>query len=218
MIGKHHRIERVLHEGPRSVIVAALNVGTERSVAIKLLRPEVADDVTRAAFMNEARCTSRVTGKHGVQAFDFGEVEDTLYLVLELLEGVDLATLLARDGGVRPELAIELVRQLCKALGEIHASGVLHGNLVPANLFLTHRDGAPLLRVLDFGAATEALDPAPDVRAAGKIARTLLAGVPLPGKVENAIARWIDADPARPGSTAEVAAELAMLSLDRKLV
>jgi serine/threonine-protein kinase len=103
--------------------------------------------------MREARAAARIRSEHVAKVSDVGTLPDgTPYIVMEYLEGFDLADTLAQRGPLPADEAIELVLQACEALAEAHSLGIVHRDLKPANLFLTHRaDGTPCIKVLDFG-------------------------------------------------------------------
>jgi serine/threonine-protein kinase len=103
--------------------------------------------------MREARAAARIKSEHVAKVSDVGTLPDnTPYIVMEYLEGADLADTLAQRGPFSADEAIELVLQACEALAEAHSLGIVHRDLKPANLFLTHRaDGTPSVKVLDFG-------------------------------------------------------------------
>lgn len=127
-----------------------------RTVAIKVIHPHLlGDDQTVARFYNEARAASRLNHPASVSIIDFGRTEDgILYLVMEHLEGFDLAHVLAEEGPL-PYLRIcRVVRHILSALGEAHALGVVHRDLKPENIIVRKvRRGAEQIKVVDFGLA-----------------------------------------------------------------
>ena len=131
-----------------------------REVAVKLLKPEYADDPTfRARFEAEARHAAALHHSGIASVFDFGVLEEdhTPYLVMELVDGDPLSTLLAGGRPVDPAQARRLIAQAADALGAAHAAGVVHRDVKPANLLVTP-DGR--IKVTDFGIA-RAGDSAP---------------------------------------------------------
>lgn len=151
------RVERVLGAGGMGVVVCATHLQLREPVAIKLLSPDAAeDDEARGRFLREARACARLRNEHVTRIMDFGVSEDgSPILVMEYLEGEDLGQILARKGPFPAEDMVEYLLQACEALAEAHARGLVHRDLKPSNLFLaTGPDGAPLLKVLDFGIAT----------------------------------------------------------------
>ena len=137
------------------VVVAATHLELGHRVAIKFLRDEMAGNPTIVdRFLREARAVVHLRTEHVCRVTDVGRTSDGApYIVMELLEGVDLQRVVARQP-LPPPLATAYVIQACVALAEAHAAGIIHRDLKPANLFVTRRlDGAPLLKVLDFGIA-----------------------------------------------------------------
>jgi serine/threonine protein kinase len=104
-------------------------------------------------FLREGRAAVQIRSEHVARVLDVGRLPSgTPFLVMEYLEGMDLAALLKIRGFLPANEACEYVLQACEAIGEAHALGIIHRDLKPANLFLTHRpDGSVSVKVLDFG-------------------------------------------------------------------
>jgi hypothetical protein len=137
------------------VVVAATHLELGHRVAIKLLRDEMAEDpVIVERFLREARAVVGLRTEHVCRVTDVGRLDSGApYIVMEMLEGVDLQRTVARSP-LPLTTAVEYVLQACVALAEAHAAGIIHRDLKPANLFVTRRlDGGPLVKVLDFGIA-----------------------------------------------------------------
>jgi serine/threonine protein kinase len=153
--GGKFRIDRMIGRGGMAMVVGATHLRLEQPVALKVLLPDlvpVQEIVER--FVREARASAQLRGEHACRVSDVGMLEDDApYIVMELLEGKDLASLV-RAGPLPMALAAEYVLQACAGVAEAHALGIVHRDLKPANLFLTRRpDGTPLIKVLDFGVA-----------------------------------------------------------------
>ncbi len=154
MLDGRYRIERIIGEGGMGVVVSAVHVQLRVPVAIKFLRPAKADNAeVNARFLREARACAQLKNEHIVRVMDFGVFETGLpVLVMEFLEGKDLAAVIAQDGVLSVDNAIDYMLQAAEALAEAHARGIVHRDLKPSNLFLSrHSDGTPLVKVLDFG-------------------------------------------------------------------
>jgi serine/threonine protein kinase len=153
VLAKKYRLERLLGEGGTGVVALARHLQLEQRVAIKFLRTALASDDVRTRFEREARAISRIQSEHVVLVLDVGALDDgEPYMVMEYLDGRDLAKILKEDGPLSLEDAVDCMLQVCEALGEAHAAGIVHRDLKPANLFLTRReDGAPHIKVVDFG-------------------------------------------------------------------
>jgi len=154
LIAGKYRVEKVLGAGGMGVVVAALHLQLDERVAIKFLLPEmlnIPEAVQR--FTREARAAVKIKSEHVARVFDVGLLESGApYMVMEYLEGDDLAHWLERRGALPVELAVDFVLQACEALADAHALGIVHRDLKPANLFCTRRsDGTPSIKVLDFG-------------------------------------------------------------------
>jgi eukaryotic-like serine/threonine-protein kinase len=152
LVGKYE-VLRVLGIGGMGVVLAAHHVHMGRTVAIKLMLPHAMSTEATERFLRESRAASQVQGEHVARVLDVGTLEDqTPFLVMEYLEGTDLARLLRNRGPLPVIDAVGFVLQACEALAEAHALGIVHRDLKPANLFVTARaDGSPLVKVLDFG-------------------------------------------------------------------
>jgi len=151
-----YRIEQVLGRGGMGVVTRALHLDLDKPVALKLLRRDVLqnqDAVER--FRREARAMGQLRSEHVCQVFDVGMLDDgTHYMVMEYLEGKDLGLILREQKHLAPGFAVDLALQACEALAEAHALGLVHRDIKPSNCVLTAgTDGAPLLKVLDFGIA-----------------------------------------------------------------
>jgi serine/threonine-protein kinase len=162
LLGGKYRIESVLGEGGMGLVVEATNVHLGQRVAIKLLNSSAAEsDEAVKRFEREAQIAAQLQGDHITHVTDFGETDDGRhYLVMELLEGHDLAEELLVRGRLPIDEAVDYVLQACTGVVEAHAAGLVHRDLKPANLFLTRRtDGRPLVKVLDFGLSKQRSRP-----------------------------------------------------------
>ena len=153
LAGKY-RVERVLGVGGMGVVVAAHHVHLDERVAIKFLLPHALgskEAITR--FSREARAAARIKSEHVTRVTDVGTLDNGApYMVMEYLEGSDLAGWLSSKGPLTIEDAVDFVLQACEAIAEAHALGIVHRDLKPSNLFVTRRpDGALSVKVLDFG-------------------------------------------------------------------
>ena len=154
LLGGKYRVERELARGGMGIVVIATHLKLDRPVAIKLLGLTGKDpSLVAARFLREARAAARLRGDHVVRIIDLDETADgTPYLVMELLEGVDLEHILSAQGKVAAAQAVNWGLQACAALAEAHARGVVHRDVKPSNLFRVERlDGPELIKLLDFG-------------------------------------------------------------------
>jgi serine/threonine-protein kinase len=153
LAGKY-RVERVLGEGGMGIVVAAFHLALEQRVAVKFLRKDVAHRGDAAErFRREARAVARIQSEHVARVLDVGEMEDgETYIVMEYLDGNDLAEEMRKRGALPLAESIDIALQIADAVSDAHASGIVHRDLKPANVFLVRRsDGTRLAKVLDFG-------------------------------------------------------------------
>jgi serine/threonine-protein kinase len=152
-LGKY-RIKRQLSAGGMGEVYLAEHSSLNRPFAIKLIRPQLAADPTsRKRFEREIQAMARLTHWNTVEIIDYGHApDDTFYFVMEYVEGLNLGELVARHGPVSPGRAVYLLRQVCAALAEAHAAGLVHRDIKPTNIMLTGQAGmADAVKVLDFG-------------------------------------------------------------------
>ncbi|HEY4158065.1 MAG TPA: serine/threonine-protein kinase [Polyangiaceae bacterium] len=153
LAGKY-RVDRVLGLGGMGIVLAAFDLLLERRVAIKFLLSEGAQNPEVVArFAREARSAARIESEHVARVIDVGSLPGGApYMVMEYLDGQDLARKVADHGALPIEDAVDYLLQACEAIAEAHALGIVHRDLKPANLFLTRRaDGMNFVKVLDFG-------------------------------------------------------------------
>jgi serine/threonine-protein kinase len=155
VVGDKYRVERVLGSGGMGVVVAANHVLLNRSVAIKLVLPGAANrEQLSARLLREARAAAMLQGKHAVRVLDVDRLADgTHYLVMERLVGRTLRSLLDEANRLSWQVATEYALEVCEALADAHAVGIVHRDIKPANLYLAGEPGARCtVRLLDFGA------------------------------------------------------------------
>ncbi|MGH7270161.1 MAG: serine/threonine protein kinase, partial [Polyangiaceae bacterium] len=153
LAGKY-RVEQVLGVGGMGVVVAAHHLQLDEKVALKFLLPHALTNAeAMARFEREARAAVKIKSEHVARVSDVGKLENgSPYMVMEYLEGTDLAGWLEKRGALSIEEAVEFVLQACEAIAEAHALGIVHRDLKPANLFCVRRaDGRLSIKVLDFG-------------------------------------------------------------------
>src|ERR1019366_394325 len=155
VVAGKYRIGSVVGAGAMGTVVAARHVLLEEAVAIKFLRPEVlGHDEAVPRFLREARASARIKSEHVVRVFDvdvFGEPKAP-YIVMEYLDGCDLAERLEQQGPLPMRQAVDFVLQACEAIAEAHRLGIIHRDIKPANLFQVRRaDRDDFIKVVDFG-------------------------------------------------------------------
>ncbi len=164
-------VDREIAAGGMGLVFSAKHVELDQAVALKFMRAELRGHISTSRFTLEARATAKLRSAHVARVFDVGVIEDgTPFMVMELLEGIDLERLVEERGCLSPEVAAELVTQACEAVAEAHDAGIIHRDLKPANLFLTKTpQGAPFVKVLDFGISKATVEAPTRATAAGTI-------------------------------------------------
>jgi serine/threonine protein kinase len=155
-IAERYLVIRKLGEGGMGDVYLGEHEEIEKRLALKVLKHEYTTrtDVV-ARFKQEAISASRIKHPNVVDVFDFGQLEDgRFFLAMELLEGKDLADVLADEGVLSPERGLSIAMQMCRALVAAHAKGVVHRDLKPENVFLSMtEDGTEVVKLVDFGIA-----------------------------------------------------------------
>jgi serine/threonine-protein kinase len=149
-----YQLKRRLGAGGMGEVYLAEHVLLRRPCAVKLIRPERAGDPgALRRFLREVQVTATLTHPNTVQVFDYGQTEDgTLYYAMEYLSGPSLEELVARHGPLPAARVVFLLRQMCGALAEAHAAGLVHRDIKPGNVMLCSRGGlADVAKLLDFG-------------------------------------------------------------------
>jgi len=158
LLEDNYALERVIGCGGAGVVVAARHLRLGLRVALKFLRPDKPKDPEAVRrFVREGQITARIQNAHVTRMLDIGRLPDgEPFLVMEHLEGCDLAALLEARGPLASAEAVAYVRQAAAGLAAAHALGIIHRDLKPSNLFLTVApNGSPLVKILDFGIAEQ---------------------------------------------------------------
>ena len=161
VIAGRYRLEARAGEGGMGIVYRARHVLIDRVVALKLIRPDLRGEThLRAWMLREARAANRVDHAHIIDIHDIGETEEgELYLVMEYLVGTALSSELSR-GPMLLSRGVDILEQMCAALGRAHDLGVVHRDLKSDNILLSVRGGRKdFVKILDFGLAHLALDP-----------------------------------------------------------
>lgn len=149
----HYRVDGVIGRGGMSTMYRATDVRLGRTVALKIMATDLADDAEfRERFVDEARNTSAIDHPHIVPLYDFGDLDGSLFLAMRYVEGDDLAALIA-NGPLAPRRAMTLLGQVGEALDVLHARKLVHLDVKPANVLVTKRESAGREHVYlaDFG-------------------------------------------------------------------
>jgi len=163
-----YRLGELLGSGGMGEVYKATHTMLARPAAIKLIRPESlgggngeSAQLAMHRFTREAEAAANLRSPHTVEVYDFGVTEDqTLYFVMEMLEGMDLETLVGQSGPLPAARVIYLMRQVCASLGEAHAKGLVHRDIKPANINVGQVGlEYDFVKVLDFGLVKETKRP-----------------------------------------------------------
>ncbi|HEX6605556.1 MAG TPA: serine/threonine-protein kinase, partial [Chloroflexia bacterium] len=155
VLGGRYRLERLLGAGTVALVYEARDEQLERQVAVKILRPEWAQDPpTAAAFEREAQAGAGLHHPHLAQIYDAGSADGAPYIVMERVPGAPLDP----DRRLAPAQAVDLGAQIAGALAFVHDHGLLHCDIKPANLLV---DPAGQVKLVDFGVACPVDEPPP---------------------------------------------------------
>lgn len=152
------RLESLIGTGGMGAVYAAMDERIGRQVAVKILL-ESHTEASRTRFEREARAMLALHHPNIARAFDYGALEDgRLYIVMELMEGEDLAAHLELEGRLPLAEVVRIGRAAASGLVAAHRVGLVHRDIKPSNLFLqASGDGPPIIKVLDFGLAVSSL-------------------------------------------------------------
>ena len=156
VLGERYKVVSRVGEGGMGTVYLGKHVTLGKAVALKVLKPEFADDQALAErFLREAQVASRIGHENIVDIIDFGQtIDGAAYFVMEHLDGRELDDLLAREGRLPWPRARGILVQIARALGAAHRAGVIHRDLKPGNILLISREHNPdYVKLLDFGIA-----------------------------------------------------------------
>jgi streptogramin lyase len=144
-----YRLEELVGRGGMGVVYRASDLRLKRTVALKLMAPELAlDDRFRLRFARESELAMSLEHPNVVPIHDAGEADGRLYLAMRFVEGTDLKALLRGGGALAPDRAVAIVSQIANALDGAHASGLVHRDVKPSNVLL---DPDEHVYLADFG-------------------------------------------------------------------
>ncbi|WP_437999943.1 protein kinase [Sorangium sp. So ce185] len=157
VVAGRYAVETRLGLGGVGAVHLAIDRASGQRVALKRVDPRIAENrhaVDR--LLRGARAARALSGRYVARVLDVGVEGGVPFVVSEYLEGSDLASYLQRRGPLRPREAVKYLLQICEAVAEAHGVGLLHRDLKPENVFLSFGDGAPSVKVLDFGVSAVA--------------------------------------------------------------
>jgi serine/threonine-protein kinase len=195
-----YQLGDLIKRGGMGEVYKATHRMLARPAAIKLIRAEMlgteqgeSAELAIKRFRREAEAAANLRSPHTVELFDFGITDDqTLYFVMELLEGVDLETLVRESGPLPPRRVIHILRQACESLAEAHERGLVHRDIKPANIHLGKAGVRyDFVKVLDFGLVKSVHQPASEDSLATAVGRT--PGTPAYMAPEMSLGETVDA-------------------------
>lgn len=169
LLAGRYRLDVEIGRGGMGEVWRAYDETLARAVAVKLLLPQDTDATAASRFRLEAQTAGRLNHPNLVGVLDFGEYDNRLYLVMELVEGDSLARVLSVSGALPAERVAQLAAQAAAGLAAAHQQGIVHRDIKPANLLL---DAGGTLKIGDFGIARFLDDPGAALTATGQIVGT----------------------------------------------
>jgi serine/threonine protein kinase len=165
-----YEVESVVGAGGIGILYRARQVRLDRPVALKLVEPDLArDPVVRERLRREARTVAALEHPNVAPLYEAGEEGGTVYIVTRWVEGADLGTLILRDSPLEPARAARIAAQIAAALEVAHEKGLVHRDVKPSNVIVTHEDHAYLT---DLGLAKRA-ETAPGLTAVDQMLGTV---------------------------------------------
>jgi tetratricopeptide (TPR) repeat protein/tRNA A-37 threonylcarbamoyl transferase component Bud32 len=181
-LADRYRIERELGQGGMATVYLAEDLKHRRRVAVKVLRPELAESIGGARFLREIEIAAQLTHPHILPLHDSGEAGGFLYYVMPYVDGEPLRAKLSRDGALPPADAARYLREVADALAYAHAHGVVHRDIKPENVMISGRHAM----VMDFGIAKAVSEAADSPEGLTTVGMTL--GTPAYMSPEQAVA------------------------------
>jgi hypothetical protein len=149
-----YRIERRLGRGGMGILYLAIEPGLDRRVALKLIAPEAAtEEVFARRFAEESRIAAAIEHPNVVPIYAAGEEAGVPFIAMRFVSGSDLGRRIAHEGGLAPGRAADLIAQIGNGLDAIHAAGLVHRDVKPANVLVSGEEGAEHAYITDFGVA-----------------------------------------------------------------
>jgi eukaryotic-like serine/threonine-protein kinase len=151
LLAERYEIVKILGQGGMGAVYKATDRELNRSVAIKVIRPDLArDQAIVDRFKQELLLSHQVTHRNVIRIYDLSEADGMKFITMEYVEGDNLLTLIHQKKKFSPEETVEIMQQVCRALEAAHSVGVIHRDLKPQNIM---RDRTGRILVMDFGLA-----------------------------------------------------------------
>jgi serine/threonine protein kinase len=187
-----YRIEAVLGAGAMGVVYVAQQRSPERHVALKVIAPAFAHDETfRRRFLREVDAAAAIEHPHILPVYEGGQADGTLFMATRLVDGTDLREILAASGTLAVDRTVAIVGQVGEALDAAHARGLIHRDVKPGNILVTHPSGSDFAYLTDFGVSTWTASTAATITATGRMVGTAdyvapehIEGGPIDGRAD----------------------------------
>ena len=151
ILGGRYEIKKLLGMGGMGAVYNARDMEVERTVGLKVIRPDLAGNpAILARFKQELVLARQVTHKNIIRIYELSEADGVKFITMEFIEGEDLRTILTAKGKLSSEEAVEILHQTCAGLHAAHSEGVIHRDLKPSNIM---RDKGGRVVIMDFGLA-----------------------------------------------------------------
>ncbi|HEY2602535.1 MAG TPA: serine/threonine-protein kinase [Thermoleophilaceae bacterium] len=168
-----YRVDELISRGGMGVVYRVTNVALNRIYALKVLAPELAEDVQfRERFKRETRIAASLHHPNIVGIHYAGDHDGLLFFVMDYVTGTDLHQVLVRTGALEPTRAVALLEQCASALDAAHGGGLVHRDVKPANILITVKEGSEHAYLTDFGLAKKS-DTASALTAKGLVVGTV---------------------------------------------
>jgi hypothetical protein len=169
-----YRLEERIGQGGMAVVFRAHDERLDRTVALKILAPTVADDgAFRRRFISESRAAAAIDDPHIVPVFAAGEADDKLFIAMRYVAGGDAQSILKREGPLPPGRVVDIISPVASALDAAHRAGLVHRDVKPSNMLMDTQPGRPdHVYLSDFG-LSKAVASTSGVTAAGAVLGTL---------------------------------------------
>jgi serine/threonine-protein kinase len=194
LAGKY-RVMRQIGRGGMGVVYEAEHIELGKKVAIKLMLDKYEHDgEATARFRREALAASRIGNPHIIDVSDFGTAPNGRpFVVMELLSGLPLSKVIEMTGPLPPWRAIQIMKQVLRAVGAAHAKGIIHRDLKPDNIFIVNQgdDQHDFVKLLDFG-ISKVIDPDEQVAFTKLTSTGVVMGTPLYMAPEQAMGQAIE--------------------------
>lgn len=149
-----YHIDAIVDRGGMGVVYRATHLRLKRVDALKVIAPDLAEEVEfRSRFERESQVAAQIDHPNVIPIYAAGEEDGLLYIAMRFVDGTDVRTVLRREGRIEPRRAAQIVASVGAALDAAHENGLVHRDVKPANILLTHQRGQEHVYLSDFGLA-----------------------------------------------------------------